>query len=65
MGDRARWLLLTREGRRVLLVSYAVLALVSVVTYWITRGPGYSLGQVAILGVATVWAAFCLRRAWV
>jgi hypothetical protein len=64
MTQGARWLVLTKEGRRVLLACYGILALTSVVTYWIVRGPGYALGQAAILGFAPLWARYCLRRPW-
>jgi hypothetical protein len=62
MGELGRWLLLTAEGRRVLLVAYLVAALVSIVTYGVTHSPGYAVGQAAVLGFAPLWARWCLRR---
>ncbi len=61
--QRGRWLLLTAEGRRVLLVVYLAAALVSVVTYGILHSLGYAVGQVIVLGFAPLWARWCLRRA--
>lgn len=63
MGDRARWLLLTAEGRRVLLGAYLAAAAVSVATYWVVRSPAYGVSQVVVLGFAPLWARWCLRRA--
>ncbi len=62
MGERGSWLLLTAEGRRVLLGAYLAAALVSIVTYGITHGPGYAVGQAVVLGFAPLWARWCLRR---
>jgi len=63
MGERARWLLLTAEGRRVLLAIYLTAAAVSVVVYGVVRSPAYGAGQVVVLGFAPLWARWCLRRA--
>jgi hypothetical protein len=63
MGDRGRWLLLTPEGRRVLVAAYVVAALVSIVTYGIVRSPAYALGQAVVFSLAAFWTRWCLRRA--
>jgi hypothetical protein len=64
MGDRARWLLLTAEGRRVLIAAYVAAALVSIVTYGIVRSPAYAVGQAVVFTLAAVWTRWCLRRGW-
>jgi len=61
--DRARWLLLTHEGRIVLAVVYSIAATVSIVTYAIMRSPLYGLGQLALTSFGLLWARWCLRRA--
>ena len=60
--DRARWLLLTHEGRIVVAVVYSIAATVSIVTYTIMRSPLYGLGQLAVTSFGLLWARWCLRR---
>jgi hypothetical protein len=62
LAERARWLLLTREGRVVLAVVYAIASLASIVTYTIVRSPLYGLGQLVVTGFGLFWARWCLRR---
>ena len=62
MGELGRRLVLSAEGRRVLLGAYLAAALVSIVTYLITHSPGYAVGQAVILGFAPLWARWCVRR---
>jgi hypothetical protein len=62
LADRARWLLLTHEGRIVLAVVYSIAAVGSIVTYSITREPLYGLGQLIVTGFGLLWARWCLRR---
>ena len=62
MGELGRRLVLTAEGRRVLLGAYLAAALSSIVTYWITHSPAYAVGQAVVLGFALLWARWCLRR---
>ena len=62
MTDRARWLLLTHEGRIVVAVVYSIAATVSIVTYTIMRSPLYGLGQLALTSFGLLWARWCLRR---
>jgi hypothetical protein len=64
MGDRVRWLLLTPEGRRALLAIYCAAGVVSFVTYWIMRGPGYAIGQAIVIAIGPIWLTYCLRRPW-
>jgi hypothetical protein len=61
--DRARWLLLTHQGRIVLAVVYSIAATISIVTYTIMRSPLYGLGQFAVTSFGLLWARWCLRRA--
>jgi hypothetical protein len=63
MFDRARWLLLTHEGRIALAVVYSIAATVSIVTYTIVRSPFYGLGQLVVTSFGLLWARWCLRRA--
>ena len=63
MNSFGHWLLFSRDGQRTLVIVYAVLALASIVTYSIMRGPWYGLGQVALFGFAAWWTYFCLHRA--
>ena len=63
MPDRARWLLLSHEGRIVLAVVYSIAATVSIVTYTIMRSPLYGLGQLVITGFGLLWTRWCLQRA--
>jgi hypothetical protein len=60
--DRARWLLLTHEGRVVLLGIYAAAALASVVTYAIVRSPGYAVGQAVVFALAGALIVALVRR---
>ena len=62
MADRARALLLTRDGRITLGVVYSIAAIVSVVTYSIARSPLYGLGQLALTAFGLSWARWCLGR---
>jgi hypothetical protein len=62
MADRARWLLLSHEGRIVLAVVYCIAAVISIVTYTVMRSPLYGLGQVALTGFGLLWARWCLQR---
>jgi hypothetical protein len=61
--DRARWLLLTHQGRIALAVVYSIAAAVSVVTYTIMRSPLYGLGQLVLTSFGLLWARWCLQRA--
>jgi hypothetical protein len=63
VGGRARWFLLTPEGRRALVVVYLAAGAASVVVHWYLRSFGYALGLAAIIGFAPLWARWCLRRA--
>jgi hypothetical protein len=58
----ARWLLLTREGRRALTVAYIVAGVFSVVVYVITQSLLYALVMASIIAFGLWWARFCLRR---
>ena len=62
MGYRAHWLLFTHPGRMVLVTVYAILSVISIVTYTVMRSPLYGLGQVALTGFGLFWARWCLRR---
>ena len=62
MADRARWLLLSHEGRIVLAVVYSIASVISIVTYTVMRSPLYGLGQVALTGFGLFWARWCLQR---
>jgi hypothetical protein len=62
MGELGRRLLLTPEGRRVLLAAYLAASLVSIVTYGVTHSLGYAAGQALVLGFAPLWVRWCLRR---
>ena len=62
MADRARWLLLTHQGRIALAVMYSITAAVSVVTYTIMRSPLYGLGQLVLTSFGLLWARWCLQR---
>ncbi len=62
MGELGRRLLLTTEGRCILVVVYFAAALVSIVTYGVTHSPGYAVGQAVVLGFAPLWTRWCLRR---
>ncbi|HWS47580.1 MAG TPA: hypothetical protein VN636_17095 [Acidimicrobiia bacterium] len=64
MADRARWLLLTHQGRMVLVALYLTAGAVSVVTYAVMRGPLYALGQAAVLAFGLFWVRWCLQRPW-
>jgi hypothetical protein len=61
--DRARWLLLTHEGRITLAVIYSTLSVISISVYTITRSPLYGLGQLVITGFGLLWTRWCLQRA--
>ena len=63
MADRARWLLLTHQGRIAFAVMYSITAAVSVVTYTIMRSPLYGLGQLVLTSFGLLWARWCLQRA--
>jgi hypothetical protein len=58
----ARWLLLTREGRRALTIAYVVLGVFSVVAYVFTESILYALVMGSIMVFGLWWARFCLRR---
>ncbi len=62
MADRARWFLFTHEGRLALAVLYSVAAVISIVTYTITRSPLYGAGQLALTSFGLFWARWCLRH---
>ena len=63
MEARARWLLLTHEGRVALAVVYSIAAATSIATYTVARSPGYGIGQFVLTGFGLVWARWALRRA--
>jgi hypothetical protein len=58
----ARWLLLTREGRRALTIAYVMLGVFSVVAYVFTESILYALVMAGIMVFGLWWARFCLRR---
>jgi hypothetical protein len=62
MADRARALLLTHQGRLVLVVVYCIAAVISIVTYTVMRSPLYGLGQLGLTGFGLFWARWCLQR---
>ncbi|MDQ1475399.1 MAG: hypothetical protein QOE62_628 [Actinomycetota bacterium] len=61
-AERARWLLVTHEGRVVLAVIYSIASLASIVVYTIVQSPLYGLGQLIVTGFGLFWARWCLRR---
>jgi hypothetical protein len=63
VGDRARWFLLTPDGRRALVVAYLAAGAASVATHWTLRTATYALGLAALIVFAPLWARWCLRRA--
>ena len=64
VGNRVRWFLLTPEGRRALMVVYAVAAVASITANWIVRGPWFALTVAIPLTFAPLWTTWCLRRPW-
>ncbi|MCU1464444.1 MAG: hypothetical protein JWM72_372 [Actinomycetia bacterium] len=62
LAERARWLLVTHEGRVALAVVYSIASLASIVTYTIVRSPLYGLGQLVVTGFGLFWARWCLRH---
>jgi len=60
--DRARWLLLTHNGRVVLATVYIVGAVISTAVYTVTHGLGYGLGQVALFTFGFFWIRWCIQR---
>lgn len=62
MADRARWLILTHEGRVVLAIVYSIAAVGSIVTYTVMRSPLYGFGQFLLTGFGLFWARWCLQR---
>jgi hypothetical protein len=62
LAERARWLLVTHEGRVVLAVIYSIASLASIVIYTIVQSPLYGLGQLIVTGFGLFWARWCLRR---
>jgi hypothetical protein len=62
MTARARWLLLTHEGRVVLAIAYWAAGLASIVTYSVMRSPLYGLGQLVIIAFGYFWTQWCLSR---
>ena len=62
MADRARWLLLTHEGRLALATIYCILSVLSIITYTIRYSLAYGAGQFLITGFGLLWARWCLRR---
>ena len=62
MADRARWLLLTHEGRLALATIYCILSVLSIITYTIRYSLAYGAGQFVITAFGLSWARWCLRR---
>jgi hypothetical protein len=62
VAERARWLLLTHQGRITFAVVYSIAAVISIVTYTIMRSPLYGLGQLALTAFGLWWVNWCLRR---
>ena len=62
IAQRARWLLLDPEGRRVLAYLYLAAGAVTVVVYWVRYSPVYALVQAAIILFALWWVRWCIRR---
>ena len=62
MADRARWFLLTHEGRVALAVVYCIFSVVSIITYTVMRSPLYGLGQLLLTSFGLFWTRWCLRR---
>jgi hypothetical protein len=62
VADRARWLLLTHEGRSILLGCYVAAAVASIVAYAIVRSPGYAIGQTVVFAVWGTLMVTLVRR---
>lgn len=58
------WLLLSPEGRRLLLIVYFVAAGVSIVAYAFIHSLAYAGGQILLFGGAFLWGRWCLQRPW-
>jgi hypothetical protein len=58
----ARWLLLTREGRRALVIAYIAFGAFSIAVYLVTETVAYAVGMAALMAFGLWWARFCLRR---
>jgi hypothetical protein len=62
MADRARWLLLTHEGRLALATIYCILSVLSIITYTIQRSVAYGAGQFLLTAFGLLWTRWCLQR---
>jgi len=62
MADRARWLLLTHEGRVALATIYCILSVLSIITYTVRYSVAYGAGQFVITAFGLLWTRWCLRR---
>jgi hypothetical protein len=58
----ARWLLLTRDGRRALVIAYVAFGVFSIAVYLVTESVAYAVGMAGLMAFGLWWARFCLRR---